>query len=314
MVSDLRPRWLPIALSGLLLVGAIAADGSEPSSPPASVVQVGGCSGVCVDESGLILTARHCDLKEVERVRFADYEVVAVRVYESDETEGPVVYDCVGAGYPWTQVSAAKPEIGEAVRTMGYPDIAGERRLRQVEGEVQRGGLYRFRGGDFQGNLTNLPLHEGWSGGPLLNHAGEVVGLATSTDGIDSIFISHAATRQAYAAAVRLHRKQPPLEIEIDAYSTECLRFLADYASDQYLRSELQEHFRISLVDARRSADTEAEAASQQLPVFRIAGTAAARGYSGKINLLTQLIPRRPRPSLEPSEPTESGDTSKSGR
>lgn len=35
----------------------------------AAVVRVGGCSGVCVDPAGLVLTAKHCDLRDVERVQ-----------------------------------------------------------------------------------------------------------------------------------------------------------------------------------------------------------------------------------------------------
>lgn len=272
---------------------AVAADPTEAESPlPAAVVQVGGCSGVCVDESGLVLTARHCDLGEVERVRFAQYEVIAVRVFESAETEGPVVYDCVGEGYPESVVASEKPEPGESVRTMGYPDLNGVRTLSQVSGDVLTGGRYQFRGGDFLGNLTNLPLREGWSGGPLFNVRGEVVGLATSTDGTDSIFISHAATRAALEAARQLHGRKYPLQIGVDLYSDECLLFLADYARDAHLRSELQEHFEIAVFDARPMGGAATQASQPKRPLFQVSGKDVAAGYAGKLDLLKRLVPQ----------------------
>jgi hypothetical protein len=287
----------------LLLLMLIARSASVPAAdpPPAmpsAIVQVGGCSGVCVDSSGLILTARHCDLGEVERVRFANYEVVAVRVYEAGETEGPVVYDCVGEGFPALKVADHKPDIGEAVSSAGYPDYYGSRKLTRVTGRVETGGLYRFRGGEFKGNLTNLPLHEGWSGGPLLNAAGEVVGLATSSDGVESIFISHAATRRAYEAAAKLVHTRVPLEITLDLYHPESLRFLADYSNNTHLRLELQEHYEIRVVGMEGTVVPAGTASVAELPVFRVNGEVVATGYVDKVDLLERLVPRIP-PSQE---------------
>lgn len=282
-------------LLGTMSLGIVYATASDAPAPaslsPAAVVQVGGCSGVCVDVTGLVLTARHCDLEEVERIRFANYEVIAVRIFESGETEGPVVYDCVGEGYPASAVALEKPQPGEAVQTLGYPDQHGIRSLSQVGGTVQQGGRYQFRGGEFLGNLTNLPLHEGWSGGPLFNARGEVVGLATSTDGTDSIFISHAATRAAFESARQLHSRKLPLRIGIDLGNDECLTFLADFAQDPHLRRELQEHFEISVSDATSAADATMAASVPKLPVFRVSSEVVATGYAGKLELLQRLVP-----------------------
>jgi hypothetical protein len=270
--------------------GSVDAEESPPATGTAAIVQIGGCSGVCVDKTGLILTAKHCDLQPVERVRFADFEVVAVRIFEADESEGPVVYDCVGSDYPSLSVAEVKPEPGEAVRTFGYPDEGGVRRLKQAEGSVLTGGSYRFRGGRFQGNMTDMPLSEGWSGGPLLNSAREVVGLATCTGDSDSVFVSHAAVSKAYAASLQLHRIKPPLEIRLDLYDESCLAFLHDYAEEKRLRDELQEHYRITVVNFGREADRPSDNVLE-LPVFLVSGARVASGYRGKTDLLMRLSP-----------------------
>src|SRR5690606_41314006 len=63
-------------------------------------------------------------------------------------------------------------------------------------------------------DLTDVVVTDGWSGGPLLNSNGEVVGLANSSgEGVVSIFISRASTRDAYLAARALHASRPQLQV-----------------------------------------------------------------------------------------------------
>ena len=99
-------------------------------------MQVGGCTGVCVDPEGLVLTAKHCDLREVEHVQFGTVEVLAIRIYETELTEGPVVYDCVGSGYQCVPVAQNPPDAGERVSTMGFPLVEVGRMFREERGTV----------------------------------------------------------------------------------------------------------------------------------------------------------------------------------
>lgn len=281
-----RNGWLaPLILAGMAAVAA-GADRER-----AAVVQIGGCSGVIVDPAGLVMTAKHCDLGEVERVEFAGHEVLAVRVYEAPETEGPLVYDCVGAGYPWVPVAEQTPGPGERVHTLGYPLIDGARRLREAAGVVQRGGRFRFRGELFLGNLTNVPVSEGWSGGPLFNERGEVVGLANAGDQQGSIFISHAATRAAWLAARSMHSNRPLLLIATNLYCRACLQFLSDYADDAGVRREVQEHYRIIIVDVHEHPELIAGRENLKLPLFIIHDQDVVQGYPGKLELLQKLVP-----------------------
>jgi Trypsin-like peptidase domain len=301
-----RNGWLaPLILAGMAAVAAAADSDRERSA----VVQIGGCSGVIVDPAGLVMTAKHCELGEVERVVLGDYKVLAVRVYEAPEIEGPLVYDCVGAGYPWIPVAEQAPGPGERVHTLGYPLIDGARRLREATGVVERGGRFRFRGEYFLGNFTDVPVSEGWSGGPLFNERGEVVGLANAGDRQGSIFISHAATRAAWLAARSLHSTRPLLLIASDLYCRACLEFLSDYADDAGVRREIQEHFRVIIVDVHEHPELIAGRQDPKLPVFIVHDHDVVQGYPGKEELLRKLVPAAAPVETEVQQPQPTAGT-----
>jgi len=279
-----------VATCLLCLFASHKVDADDHPLLQAAVVQIGGCSGVCVHPDGLVMTARHCDLGEVEPVRFGDLEVLATRIYESTASEGPVVYDCAGSGYPFVPVASSVPPPGTQVFTMGYPHIDGERRFRRQAGTVLSGGEFRFRGETFLGNLTDMSIREGWSGGPLFNPQGEVIGLANASDKSGSIFISFAATRAAFDAVCSLHTRRITLHVAADMYTQDCLRFFADYAGDKGFRSELQEHYRVIVVDAGEQPDLLRRFGVSDLPVFIVGDTVAISGYAGKAQLLQRLL------------------------
>ncbi|WP_417850659.1 hypothetical protein [Thalassoglobus sp.] len=95
------------------MIAILATVSSAQAGVEDAVVLVDGCSGVCVDEAGLVMTARHCDLPKTVTVRFKDRTVSATRIYVCPETEGPVIYGCEGNGYPFLPVAASPPQIGE---------------------------------------------------------------------------------------------------------------------------------------------------------------------------------------------------------
>lgn len=294
---------LAVTLLPLMPVWAVA---QERSDLRAAVVRVGGCSGVCVDPAGLLLTAKHCDLRDVERVQFGEMEVLAIRIYETELTEGPLVYDCVGSGYPSVPVAHEPPAAGEQVTTLGYPLIASRRDLREAKGAVLRGGEFRFRGEPFPGNLTDMSLRQGWSGGPLFNAQGEVIGLANSSDATGSIFISFAATRQAYDAGGRQHLRRRPLTVILSLDSRDCLRFLSDFSGDAGFQEELREHFQIVVSDASERSDLLQRSGAADLPVFIVPGFPLFSGYQGKQDLL-QRLSRLPPESGTPIAGEEAG-------
>ncbi len=276
-----------------------------------AVVMVEGCSGVCVDPSGLVLTAKHCELPTTVTVRFKDRTVSATRVYICREVEGPVAYDCEGDGYPFLPIAATAPLVGERVWSCGYPHLNGRRELRWAKGAMLRWSTFEYAGGSFNGNVVAFVTAPGWSGGPLLNAKGEVCGLLNSSDCATSVFISSAAVRQAYAA-VRPSRAadSPPRSAKPTLYvfgsmtCGPCRQFKDDYANHSQLRQALDAAFTVEFVDVDQQADVASRFGITEVPTFLVPGGTRISGYEGPDQLLTALglreqITARPPPQRD---------------
>lgn len=279
-------------LKTVLLISLGAAEDTQ--SLRSSVVQIGGCSGVCVDPAGLIMTAKHCELQNVETVRVGDQEHLAFRIYEAPGTEGPLVYDCFGGGFSWTPVATEKPEPGQRVRTMGFPAINGVRQFRESSGIVEGGAKVWFEGEQFLGNLTDMELTPGWSGGPLFNGNGEVVGLANSSGvGVGSVFISYAATLEAWQAVHAIHNSRPLLQILVATDHKQSLTFQHDFEGDLDFQRELREHFRLLFLDAQQPHPALGDLSKSELPAFVMPNGDVITGYRGQLDLLMRLYEHR---------------------
>jgi hypothetical protein len=289
---------------GVLLFGnAAIADVSE------AIVIVDGCSGVCVDPSGIVLTAKHCDLPREVTVRFKQRSVRAVRVYESHDTEGPVAYNCDGDGYPSLPVAATAPVIGEKLWSFGYPSLNGQRELRRNCGPLLRWGTFKYAGGEFTGNVLGFACGSGWSGGPLLNAKGEVCGLLNSSDDRTSVFISSAAVRQAYAAARQQTEettKDPEQQLpELLVFGTPtcspCLQFKTDLTSNRHFSALLRSTYELVWVDIDQRPEMAEKYAIEQVPVFISNKGIRIVGYTGPENLLIGLgLQPKPDPAPPP--------------
>lgn len=271
-----------------------------------AIVMVDGCSGVCVDSSGLVLTAKHCGLPQTVQVRFKHRTVRATRVSVCRETEGPVVYDCDGNGYPYLPVAATAPHVGECVWSYGYPHLNGRRELRRAKGRLLRWGSFQYAGGSFNGNVVRMATRSGWSGGPLLNAKAEVCGLLNSSDGITSVFISSAAVREAYADARRKTEPREPntpadgkptLYVFGSMTCTPCRQFKQDYAEDRTLRDALDATYTVEFVDIDKQPDMARRFNVDRVPAFVISGRDVITGYQDAAQLLIAMgitPPQRP--------------------
>lgn len=150
--------------------------------PQTAVVQLAGCSGVCVTADGLILTADHCGSDRQLEVVFPDGRTHrATLVFEPpqngvDECQAYQIDNA--SGLPFVNVATLKPKAGDAVWSVGYPFGNFQRN----EGKVQRVGFKVGRDKRFQveiadGVVTDWQSDGGNSGGPLFNAAGEVIGI-----------------------------------------------------------------------------------------------------------------------------------------
>lgn len=183
----------------------------------------GQCSGVCVDQSGIILTAKHCKHGETVSVEFQDgRRETAVRLYKGPGLfDGVTVYDIPGEGWPTCRVSTQAPRAGEDVWLCGYP--AGQWRCKKgsMIGESKHLTGERF-------HTVTIPTQPGWSGGPLLNSRGEVIGLLSHTDVVisglssrpdpngRSYAVDHSRVIQAYTLICNGIRSKPGTLEELD--------------------------------------------------------------------------------------------------
>jgi hypothetical protein len=234
------------------------------------------------------MTAKHCEHGPVETVVFVDRSVTARRIYVTEEIEGPVVFDCDGDGFPYQPMADRVPETGSVVSTSGYPSIGGKRVFRRETGTMLRGGKFRFRGEPFFGNVTDMPLLGGWSGGPLINERGEVCGLLSASDDSESVFITFEATRKAYDACTQ--SAKPTLYVFTTRNCTGCIQFKTDYDSDLGFRGQLQSAFRVQFVDAEQRPDLAKQYEIVEVPTFVVPNQVRVRGYPGKQALADRLL------------------------
>jgi len=187
-----------IAVAVCLLIPQIAVSEMVTEEPERAMVLIGGCSGVCVSEDGLVLTARHCDLGKVTEINFvnAGRKVQAIRRFVGDsKVDGVVVYDCEGENYPWLPVAGLTPNRGDVIWSYGFPKTSLGRTFNQQKGQFV--GLkrmaWKFCDKCQENHLVEsddpeatpfldvtFPVAKGHSGGPLLTVDNEVLGVASN--------------------------------------------------------------------------------------------------------------------------------------
>lgn len=243
--------WIVIlaALAGLLMFAPLAiGDELKPGAPPASVVVIGGCSGVNVDPAGLILTAKHCQHESRERIEFVDgRSVMGHKVYESDQTDGPVAFMLDDPGpFPTSQVAGDAPAVGEKVYSWGYPagSQSHARNLSYASGVVTgmekvpavTVGLPPLLPAYNANVVSKIAIDGGWSGGPLFNAKGEVIGLASASNDKKSFWLGFTVTRDAYRIGMASVTPAQPREVTFytQPHCYPCEQFKLDYAAGRF--------------------------------------------------------------------------------
>lgn len=134
-------------------------------------------SGVILTSNGLVLTNSHVVRNGGEQwtVRLSDERVFPARIVAAGNRQDGIFYDLAlvqiegAANLPVARFSEVKPQAGEPVWAIGAP--YGQAEV-ITQGEVKKVTLDGIL-------LTSTEVHPGNSGGPLLNAAGEIVGINT---------------------------------------------------------------------------------------------------------------------------------------
>ena len=254
---------------------------------PAVVKIVGGCTAVCVSESGLIMTAKHCigARQQTVTVQFGDRRVSARQVYVSSDPEGPVVFDCEGGGYPFVSVGTQVPQVGQSVYCAGYPGGDTENCV-VMRGKITGGAML---GPGLRVNLADFQAMHGMSGCPLFNSRGEVVGLLHGGNASSSVWITFAATRAAYEAVVgpvRPAANEPTLYVFTlpDGQCRACDLFKADVRAGHFERYRVEyvtwRNDRWDRPEIAEAAGVRTKSTFAQTPTFWPAGSDQVRsGY-----------------------------------
>ncbi len=170
-----------MALGFILAFGVRAVFGAQTDAVVriTNVLEGGGHwyqgSGVCVDPSGLVLTAWHVVNKNDGNI-IVSFDKKNYRVIDSyiPGTEGVVVLRIKGGDHAHLRVADVAPKVNEKLWSMGYGQGYWHSRVGTI---VTKKVSIEGHPGVFWG--TTIRIKNGQSGGPLVTKKWEVVGLAS---------------------------------------------------------------------------------------------------------------------------------------
>jgi serine protease Do len=158
---------------------ASAVSAAKPSLVAVFAKQYGAGAGILWSKDGLVLTNRHVLGHHQPKVLLADERKLDAEVIATDEEVDLALLRVHADDLPAAQIGdSTQLRVGELVFTLGHP--WGQRNAASF-GVISHLGNAQTRGrrGLIPIIRTDARLAPGNSGGPLLNAAGEVVGINT---------------------------------------------------------------------------------------------------------------------------------------
>jgi hypothetical protein len=157
------------------------------------------CAGVLIDDEGTVATAYHCVATGIRpRVQLRSGKEARGRVFAVDvDDDLALLHVPELAGSPFLPVNAADPAVGQRVFGLGHPFApAASGRLEGTLAWSASEGIVSAVGPRVV--QTDAGLNPGNSGGPLVNDAGEVVGIVSVKLAADNLaFATHPSLLSA---------------------------------------------------------------------------------------------------------------------
>jgi serine protease Do len=180
----------------------------EPSLAVVTSRRQGAGAGIVWGRDGLILTNAHVVPGRSALVRLHDECEFDARLVGRDLEVDLALLEIEARDLPALRVAGGLPRVGEMVFAFGHP--WGQRDA-VSSGVVSAIGSVRTRGrrGSLQVVRSDVPLAPGNSGGPLVNGAGELVGINAMILGGDQSLSIPAPVAIEFVARV-LGRPEPP--------------------------------------------------------------------------------------------------------
>jgi len=176
---------------------------ARPSLVTVFAKRFGAGAGIVWSTEGLIMTNRHVLGRHTPKVLLADERQFEAEVVATDEEVDLALLRIPVKELPAARIGdSTELRVGELVVTLGHP--WGQRNAASF-GVVSHLGSARTRGrrGVIPVIQTDARLAPGNSGGPLLNAAGEVVGINTMIVGGDQGVAIPSAVAQDFVKQVQ---------------------------------------------------------------------------------------------------------------
>ena len=176
-------------MRSICFVVLLLAPASASAVDKNAVVRIVGGGGLCsatiVSADGLIVSAEHCECARLTEAIFRDGTRVAItQIYEPPEKQGRdevtvmrITDAAPDGGWPFIPVASRPAAIGTKVTALGYPGGKWSETSGRLTAATERMQWVR----DIDG------IEPGISGGPLLNSAGELVGVCSGGGGSDEV-------------------------------------------------------------------------------------------------------------------------------
>lgn len=195
-------RPFAFALAGLLvcvvalgtaavvfLFGALFGDEADKSGSVQAANEARFGTGFFITQNGYLVTCAHV-VEGAHTIKvLTEGGMAAARLVSQHDVLDMALLKIEGRGVPLSFFKASSLSLGEMVATMGYPNIA----VQGMEPKFMQGHISALSGPQDDPSCIqiSIPLASGYSGAPVVDRNGNVVGLATML--LDESFAANVA-------------------------------------------------------------------------------------------------------------------------